>query len=536
VRPSSDGAQPVGDDLRQRACSEDAVSRDPHERDRDGRPLPPRLDPRAGRPPRQGSSGSRPAGGDSEGRTGGRSAVVARWVGALVAVAVLATSGWGWYLGRVAEASVQRTDAIPTDGNDQQVRAGEAMNLLLVGNDSRTDLTDAQLAELNAGTDSGHNTDTMILVHLPADGSKASFVSLPRDSYVEIPGYGWEKLNAAYAYGYADTPSDAPESERQAGGGQLLVQTVSHLTGLQIDHYAEVDLLGFFQLSSVVGGIEVNLCQPVDDRRWSGAFFAAGPQVISGADALKFVRQRHGLPRSDFDRIIRQQVFIAGVLRKMLSDEVLLDLGKQRELVDAAADALTVDQTLDLFQLAEQMQSVTTGDIQFQTIPYVGDDRDDAGRYVLRLEDEETLHAFFADLSADPAEEQPAPATTEPVAPSEIPVAVYNGSGTSGLAAGAKAALEAAGFPVTGTGNADSMDYDRTEIWHASGDEALAATLAASVPGAVPVLKDEVAAGTLDLVLGGDFNGVGQSVDTPAPVAPVTGEDRRTAADTTCIN
>jgi LCP family protein required for cell wall assembly len=513
------------------------VSRDPYEHDRDGRPLPPRLDPRAGRPPRKGSGGSRPVAGDIEDRGSRRRAAgVVRAVGALVAVAVLATSGWGWYLGRVAEASVQRTDAIPTSGNDDK-GTGEAMNLLLVGTDSRADLTAAQLAELNAGTDSGHNTDTMILVHIPADGSKASFVSFPRDSYVEIPGYGWEKLNAAYAYGYADTPEDAPEADRQAGGAQLLVQTISQLSGLQIDHYAEVDLLGFFELSSVVGGVEVNLCQAVDDRRWSGARFPAGPQTISGADALKFVRQRHGLPRSDFDRIIRQQVFMAGVLRKMLSDEVLLDLGKQRELVGAAAESLTVDQSLDLFQLAEQMQSVDTGEIKFQTVPYVGDDHDDAGRYVLRLEDEETLHEFFAELSAEPAEEAAAPTEApEPVAPSEIPVAVYNGSGTSGLAASAAAGLGTAGYPVTGTGNADSMNYDRTEIRHAAGDEALAATLAASVPGAVPVVKAEVAAGTLELVLGSDFNGVGQAVDTPAPVAPVAGEDPRTAADTTCIN
>ena len=478
-----------------------------------------------------------PAGEAVPGRRGRGVAGASRAIASVLTVVLLGASGWGWYLGRVAEATVNRTDAIPSEGNDGAGFAGEAMNLLLVGNDSREDLTDAQLAELNAGTDSGHNTDTMILVHLPADGSKASFVSLPRDSYVEIPGYGWEKLNAAYAYGYADTPSDAPESERQAGGAQLLVQTVSHLTGLQIDHYAEVDLLGFFQLSSVVGGVEVNLCRPVDDRRWSGAFFPAGVQTISGADALKFVRQRHGLERGDFDRIIRQQVFIAGVLRKMLSDEVLLDLGKQRELVGAAADALTVDQGLDLFRLAEQMQSVTTGDIQFQTVPYIGDDQDAAGRYVLRLEDEDTLHAFFADLSAD--QEEKAPPTTEapePVAPSEIPVAVYNGSGTSGLAASAAAALQTAGFPVTGTANADSMDYDSTEIRHAAGDEALAATLAASIPGAVTVVKDGVGAGTLELVLGGDFNGVGQPVDTPAPVAQVAGEDPRTAADTTCIN
>ncbi|MGY1639422.1 LCP family protein [Geodermatophilus sp. SYSU D00742] len=519
-----------------------------------GRQLPARLDPRAGRAgsSRTGSSradstgaGSRPAGGaagePAEGarapRRTRRGAVAGRAVAGVLSAALLAGSGWGWYLGQVAEATVNRTDAIPTSGNEETGEAPEAMNLLLVGNDSRAELTPEQLAELQAGADSGINTDTMILVHIPADGSRASFVSFPRDSYVEIPGHGMDKLNAAYAYGFAGTSEEAPLDQRQAGGAQLLVQTISQLTGLQIDHYAEVDLLGFFNLSSVVGGVEVNLCQAVDDSRWSGAVFPAGVQTISGADALKFVRQRHGLPRGDFDRIVRQQVFIAGVLRKMLSDEVLLDLGKQRELVQAASQSLTVDQGLDLFQLAEQMQSVTAGSIEFQTIPYVGTDRDEQDRSIIRLADEDALHDFFAELSADPAapveETPPAPAT---VAPSAVTVSVFNGSGTSGLAADAAADLEAGGFVVGSTGNADSSDYDRTVVRHAAGDEAPAATLAGAVPGAVVEASDDATPGTVQLVLGSDFNGVGQAVDPPAPTEPVEGEDARTAADTTCIN
>ncbi|OMQ09277.1 transcriptional regulator, partial [Modestobacter sp. VKM Ac-2676] len=213
----------------------------------------------------------------------------------VVSIAILATSGWGWYLGRVADATVNRTDAIPTDGNDETVRTGEAMNLLLVGNDSRANLTEQQLTEFMAGEDSGINTDTMILVHVPADGSKASFVSFPRDSWVDIPGHGEDKLNAAYAYGRMNAPDGASEDAKNAQGAQLLVQTISGLTGLRIDHYAEVDLLGFFELSSVVGGVEVNLCNAVDDREWSGAYFPAGVQTITGADALKFVRQRHNI-------------------------------------------------------------------------------------------------------------------------------------------------------------------------------------------------------------------------------------------------
>jgi LCP family protein required for cell wall assembly len=521
------------------------VSRDRNEQGRPaGRPLPPRLDPRAGRPARP-----RPAADERQDahtaspvpRRGSRRAAGAvRVVAGVLSAVLLAGSGWGWYLGQVASATVNRTDAIPTEGNDGTGRAGEAMNLLLVGNDSRAQLTDQQLAEFNAGTDSGSNTDTMILVHVPADGSKASFVSFPRDSWVEIPGYGWDKLNAAYAYGRMNTPDGASEEATSAQGSQLLVQTVSKLTGLRIDHYAEVDLLGFFELSSVVGGVEVNLCKAVDDREWSGAYFPAGVQTISGADALKFVRQRHNFGpqgRGDFDRIVRQQVFIAGVLRKMLSEEVLLDLGKQRELVRAAAESLTVDQSLDLLRLAEQMQSVTAGSIEFQTVPNRGTDEEE-GKSIVRLEDEDALQAFFAQLSAEP-EKEAAPATPEAPAtvdPSAVPVDVYNGSGISGLAAKAAAALEADGFPVGSTGNAASTDYEQTVIRFAAGDVALANTVAGAVPGAITEESEDAVKGTVQLVLGTDFNGVGQAV-TPAPPAPeVEGEDARTAADTTCIN
>ncbi len=518
--------------------------------DRGSRPLPPRLDPRAGRAtlPARGGAGSTAAP-----RPGtARLAIGARIIAGLLSLVVLSTAGWGWYLGGVADANVNRTDAIPSTGNDGTSGSGAAMNLLLVGNDSRRTLTKEQAAELHTGDDSGLNTDTMILVHVPSDGSKASFVSFPRDSYVQIPGYGQDKLNAAYAYGYSrDAGSDASEAERQSAGAQLLIKTISQLTGLQINHYAEIDLLGFFNLSSVVGGVEVNLCKPAKDK-YSGVNLPAGVQTISGEQALAFVRQRHGLPRGDFDRIVRQQTFIAGLIRKMLSDNVLLNPGKQRKLVEAAADSITVDKSLDLFGLASQMQSVTAGSIDFQTIPYAGDGKDDAGRYILKLKDQQTLHDFFAHLSADGTEATPAPApaptTTAPatVAPADVKVKVYNGSGTPGLAGSAGTALTQAGFTVTGTANADAMNYTATEVRYAAGDKALAAALVAAVPGSTAKQVDDASGGTVQLILGSDFNGVGQAVTKAAPApttasatataATTTGEDARTAADTSCIN
>jgi LCP family protein required for cell wall assembly len=488
--------------------------------------------------------------------------VAARALCALFSVVLLGVSGWGWYLGRVAQAAVNRTDAIPGGGG----KPGGPMNLLLVGSDSRAQLTAEQRALLHTGGSSGMNTDTMILVHIPADGSRASFVSFPRDSWVEIPGHGWNKLNAAYAYGYISAPAGAAPAEKQAAGAQSLVKTLDLLTGLRIDHYAQVDLLGFYNLSTVVGGVQVNLCAPVDDH-YSGARFPAGVQTISGVDALKFVRQRHGLPRGDFDRIVRQQTFIGGVLRKMLAQNTLLDLGKQRRLVQAAATSLTVDKSLDMLSLAKQMQQVTAGNIKFQTVPNLGTGRSPDGRLsIVQLADAGTVHDFFAHLSADPKPTTSsagkgqagagAPAAPRTVAPSAVHVAVLNGSGVAGLAGTTQASLESAGYQVDSVGNADASDYAQTEIRYAPGDEAQAATLAGAIPGATKKESAGGTAGVVQLILGKDFNGVGKPLTAPglgvsgfrgltaggvvaeasSGQASREGQGARSAADTSCIN
>lgn len=500
------------------------------------RPLPPRLDPRAGKTPRtpRGATASRSAEVEPVSPTR-RLAVGVRALAAVLSVLVLAGSGWGWYLAKVAEASLSRTDAIPTDGNvDAAGNGGEAMNLLLVGRDSRAGLTPEQQAEYVTGDTAGLlNTDTMMLVHVPADGSAASFVSLPRDLYVPIPGSGEGKLNSAYGGGY--NAAEGEEAERDAAGAQALIRTVSQLSGLQIDHYAEINLLGFINLSTIVGGVEVNICEAVDDTV-TGAHFDAGPQTLSGSQALLFVRQRHGLP-NELDRQRRQQVYIAGMLRNLLSKDLLLDLSKQQQIVKQVGSSVTFDDGLDVFDLAAQLQSVQPSDISFQTLPGLKDDTID-GAAVLVPADPAALKDFFASLS-EPAEEPAAetPAPVAPVAPSEVTVSVLNGSGVTGAAATAATALGTAGFVASSGGNAPA-NTDRTAIAHAPGDEGKAAALAAQVPGAAVTADATLAAGTVQLTLGKDFNAVGQAVDAPPPVPVEPGtyaSSERTADDTSCI-
>ncbi|MCO7221283.1 LCP family protein [Klenkia sp. PcliD-1-E] len=346
-----------------------------------------------------------------------------RAVAVLSSVAVLAGSGWGWHLLGVAEASVHRGDALPTEGNTDvngAEHAGQEMNLLLVGMDSRAGLSTAQEdANSTGGSDGELNTDTMILVHVPADGSGVSFVSLPRDTYVPIPGYGEGKLNSAYADAFGATDGDA--QARDAAGMGLLVQTASQFTGLQIDHYAEVDLAGFLQLSSIVGGVQVDLCQATSDS-YSGASFPAGVQTIQPDQALSFVRQRHGLPQGDIDRTIRQQVYIAGMLRNLLSTDVLLDPAAQQRIVAQVGDSVTLDRDLDVGDLVGQLQGIRPADLTFQTVPGLVNARVH-GSDVLEPPAADAVHAFFADLG------RPAAAT-----PSATPSAAAGGTAAGGTA------------------------------------------------------------------------------------------------------
>jgi LCP family protein required for cell wall assembly len=426
---------------------------------------------------------------------------------------------------------MQRTDAIPDSGNEDVAGdAGEAMTLLLVGMDVRTGLTPEQKAQFSTGDADGVlNTDSMMLAHVPADGSAASFVSLPRDTYVDIPGSGEGRLNSAYARGFAEAEGSDPE--RRAAGAQRLVQTVSGFTGLQIDHFAEIDLLGFINLSTIVGGVEVNLCQATSDPL-SGADFPAGVQTIGGEDALKFVRQRHGLPGSDLDRVVRQQVYIAGMLRNMLSTDTLFDLGKQRDIVEQVGSSMTLDEDLDVFDLAAQLQGVQPGDITFQTIPGLTPTRID-GADVLEPPSAEEVRSFFSALDDGPADDPAAPEEPDDsVDPGSVTVQVLNGSGVSGAAATAAAALTDAGFGAE-AGNAEATDT--TTVSHRSGDEAAGALVAAQVPGAAVTVDDELPEGTVALVIGGDFTAIGQAVSAPAP----SGDEpppARTADDASCIN
>jgi LCP family protein required for cell wall assembly len=311
----------------------------------------------------------------------GRSALITgRTVVALASVAVIGLSGYGWTLLQQAQNHLTTDNVIehhtpPAAPATVQHQDGQDTNFLLVGIDSRTDvhgnaLPPDVLASLHAGPDDGFlNTDTLIVVHVPGNGGKASAISIPRDSYVDITSgtadYGKHKINSAYSIGMNN------HNGSQTEGRKTLINTVEKFTGVTIDHYAEINLYGFDLISQALGGVPVCLNHAVDDREYSGAVFPAGQQTLSGVQALQFVRQRHGLDNGDIDRERRQQAFLASAVHQLLSVGTLTSPSKLDAIITAVQNSIVLDQDWDLLQFARQVQGISGGNITFDTIPIV---------------------------------------------------------------------------------------------------------------------------------------------------------------------
>ncbi|WP_433375201.1 LCP family protein [Actinoplanes sp. CA-142083] len=230
-------------------------------------------------------------------------------------------------------------------------------NYLVLGVDTRATWTQAQ-----------SRSDTIMLIHVDASHRHASVVSFPRDSYVYIPPVpgrwagGKTKINAAYAW----------------GGAPLVLQVVSHLTGLDIDHVVRVDFAAVRKITDIVGGVDVNVRKAVTDGR-TGYRFRAGVNHLDGKRAEIYVRQRYGLAQGDFDRVKRQQQYLHALGDKILSMGVLTNPMRLSSLLSEVAKSLVVDSGLDLTATARQLSGLRTDDLDFTTIPSTGFVRSAAG-------------------------------------------------------------------------------------------------------------------------------------------------------------
>jgi len=263
--------------------------------------------------------------------------------------------------------------------------AGSGTTWLLVGSDSRQNLTEQQQAELTTGGDVGNGrTDTILLVHVPGLGSgvPTTMVSIPRDSYLPIPGYGEDKVNAAFAL----------------GGAPLLAQTVEQATGLRLDRYAEIGFDGFAVMVDAVGGVTMCPPEPVSDPL-AGIDLPAGCQELDGRSALGYVRTR-ATPRADLDRMTNQRLFMSALMQRATSPAVLLNPLRWYPMAHAASGAVTVDEGAHVWDLA-RLGWALHGDVSTTTVPIGEFTSSDSGSVVVWDGDSATrlFHALATDTA-----------------------------------------------------------------------------------------------------------------------------------------
>jgi LCP family protein required for cell wall assembly len=274
-------------------------------------------------------------------------------IGRLLLVLVLVIAAFGVYV----DFSLNRVSALPADSK----AATAGTNWLIVGSDSRSQLTDEQRDQLATGNETSELTDTIMILHTGSGPS--TLVSLPRDSMVDIPGHGREKINSAYGRG----------GGANGGGPELLVRTVEGATGLKIDHYVEIGFLGVVSVVDAVGGVYMCVPESIKDPK-AALDIEEGCQTLDEATALGYVRTR-ATAGSDFDRVERQRAFLSALVKKATSPATLVNPFRVVPLTSAVTAAITVDESDHVWNLAGlgfAMRGISSGEGVTTTVPIGG--------------------------------------------------------------------------------------------------------------------------------------------------------------------
>lgn len=277
--------------------------------------------------------------------------------GVLVLILALLIGGGIWFIAERYAGNIGRIDDVFADLDDdnrpapatpQQDAADPPVTFLFVGSDTRADTAE--------GDAPGGRSDAIMIARLSSDRQHAQLISIPRDTWVDVPGYGMNKINASYAF----------------GGPPLLIQTVEQLTDIRIDHYVAVDFDGIAEVTDALGGVDVRVAETT---RNGGYTFPAGVNHITGEQARWYLGQRYGLPGGDFDRVQRQQHYLQAVFQALFSSDTFTDPGKLDAALRALTSAVKVDDTLSsagLLALAYSMRSLTPETVDFFTVPTLG--------------------------------------------------------------------------------------------------------------------------------------------------------------------
>ncbi|TFV60110.1 UNVERIFIED_ORG: LytR family transcriptional regulator [Bacillus sp. AZ43] len=275
----------------------------------------------------------------------------------LALVLALVVGGGLWFLTDRYAGNVDRVadvfegldeSARPAPATPEQSAAEEPITFLLVGSDTRS--------ELQPGETPDGRSDAIMLARFSADRQHAQLISIPRDSWVDIPGHGRNKINASYAF----------------GGPPLLVQTVEQLTQVRVDHYLAIDFDGLIQVTDDLGGVDVVVAETTTNGPYT---FPAGSNHLNGDQARWYLGQRYGLPGGDFDRVRRQQQYLQAMFGKLFSSNTFTDPRRLDAVLLAVTSAVKIDDTLgngDILSLAYSLRNVRPESVDFFTAPVLG--------------------------------------------------------------------------------------------------------------------------------------------------------------------
>lgn len=417
------------------------------------------------------------------------------WVCIGLSAVMVAGSLTAYGLYRQAFGNISHEDVNAQLGPDRPKKLNEAMNILLLGSDTRAGANSKYGRQLK---NEPPRSDTMILLHLSPGGGQAMGISFPRDLMVRMPSCKGRNGQVFPAEERAQINSAFTK-----GGAACVIKTIESLSNIRIDHFMQVDFNGFKAITSAVGGVPVCLPKAVNDPK-SKLNLSAGRHNIKGETALAYVRVRHGLgDGSDLDRIKRQQKFMGALANKALSAGTLSNPKKLYDLMNAVTKSLTTDDELTpqvMKDIAQEMQGISSGKLRFVTVPS-GPDPQDPNRVALSA----TAQPFFASIRNDKTVPQKPKTGGQTIPPNQVRVRVYNGSGIDGQAGRVADDLESQGFQVTVGGNAPS-NTSATKVLYGSGADQHAKTLAALIPSKPqPAARGNGTPGIVDLVIGSDW-------------------------------
>jgi LCP family protein required for cell wall assembly len=439
------------------------------------------------------------------GRRGGRARTgspsrrrkILKWTAIGTAAVVAVVAGLGTYLVLHLDGNIKHTALLPagmTQASETPDKFGNtAMNILVIGTDARVSAADCKLGGDCSSSGSG-NSDVMMVVHLAADRSNSTIMSIPRDTMTEIPDCG---SNQAY-YGMINSSMQY--------GASCTVAAVNKLTGLTIDHYMEIDFEGVVNMSDALGGVPVCVSDSMYDKD-SGLRLNAGTTVIKGKQALEFVRTRHGFyDGSDLGREKAQHIFLSDMIRQLRSEASLTNLGNLYSIADAATKSLQVDNGLagvtNLISLFNTMNKVPTDRVTFVTMPWELDPANTERVIPEQAQAEKMFSNIKNDVpysSAKSTESATSSATTDSstagsstsgvgdasnVVTSQVHAQILNSTGISGRASDLTEALTSDGFSSADLSTGNTTSSAKTVVYYPASraDSAAAVADALGIP------------------------------------------------------